>query len=94
MSVLYDPSIFITRSISQVQATAIEGGLIAVLVLLFLRSILSTIVIAVSIPIAIIATFILFSIPVVYSLMEDVRRRLQGFWGKKTLVEENGHAGG
>jgi hydrophobic/amphiphilic exporter-1 (mainly G- bacteria), HAE1 family len=94
LSVLYDRSTFITRSISQVQATAIEGGLIAVLVLLFLRSILSTIVIAVSIPIAIIATFILFSIPVVYSLMEDVRRRLQGLWGKKTLVEENGHAGG
>jgi len=63
LSVLYDRSTFITRSISQVQSTAIQGGLIAVLVLLvFLRSMLSTIVIAVSIPIAIIATFILLYI--------------------------------
>jgi HAE1 family hydrophobic/amphiphilic exporter-1 len=60
LSVLYDRSTFITRSIKQVQATAIQGGAIAVLVLLvFLRSLISTVVIAVSIPIAIIATFIL-----------------------------------
>jgi len=60
LSVLYDRSTFITRSIKQVQDTAIQGGAIAVLVLLvFLRSLISTVVIAVSIPIAIIATFIL-----------------------------------
>jgi len=60
LSVLYDRSTFITRSINQVQDTAIQGGAIAVLVrLVFLRSLISTVVIAVSIPIAIIATFIL-----------------------------------
>ncbi|AOY76335.1 efflux RND transporter permease subunit [Clostridium formicaceticum] len=55
-----DQSLFIRRSISNVAKTAAFGGLLAVLILyLFMKSLKNTLVIALSIPISIIATFTL-----------------------------------
>jgi HAE1 family hydrophobic/amphiphilic exporter-1 len=55
-----DQSIFIEKSIANVTSSAVVGGLLAILVLfIFLRNLRTTFVIAVSIPISIIATFIL-----------------------------------
>jgi HAE1 family hydrophobic/amphiphilic exporter-1 len=55
-----DSSEYIKNAIGNVSSTAVYGGLLAVLVLLFfLGSVRSTLVIAVSIPISIIATFAL-----------------------------------
>jgi len=51
---------YINRSISAVSDAAISGGLLAILVLLFfLRRVRSTLIISVSIPMSIIATFVL-----------------------------------
>ncbi len=59
-SVLFDQSVFIERSIREVRQNAIIGGLLAVLVLfLFLKDLRSTFVIALSIPVSIISTFVL-----------------------------------
>lgn len=58
MELLSDQSTFIKGSIDEVMQTAFLGGLLAVLVLyLFLNNVSTTIIIAVSIPISIIATF-------------------------------------
>ncbi len=58
MALLSDQSTFIENSINEVKNTAILGGIFAVLVLfLFLRSGYSTFIIALSIPLSIIATF-------------------------------------
>ncbi|MEO8217757.1 MAG: efflux RND transporter permease subunit [Acidobacteriota bacterium] len=55
-----DQSRFIQQSVKEVLSNAIIGGLIAVMVLLFfLKDLRSTLIIAVSIPISIIATFFL-----------------------------------
>ena len=55
---LSDQSIFIENSVNEVKSTAISGGLLAVLVLfLFLRNFPVTIIIGLSIPISVIATF-------------------------------------
>ena len=57
---IIDSSDFIQRSISNVGSVAMYGGLIAVIVLLFfLRNIRSTAIIAVAIPLSIVATFAL-----------------------------------
>jgi HAE1 family hydrophobic/amphiphilic exporter-1 len=57
----YDQAQFIDNSIVDLQVSAVIGGLLAVLVLLFfLRSYRSTLVVACSIPISIISTFTLF----------------------------------
>lgn len=57
---IIDTSDYIKRSISNVGDSALYGGLLAVLVLLFfLRNIRSTLVISVAIPISIVATFAL-----------------------------------
>jgi len=57
---IMDTSDFIKRSISNVGSSALYGGIFAVIVLLFfLLSIRSTLVIATAIPISIIATFVL-----------------------------------
>lgn len=57
---LFDRAKFIRLSIAQVEKSAVLGGCIAVLVLLFfLRSLRPTIIIALSIPLAVVATFIL-----------------------------------
>lgn len=58
--VLFDQSGFIEQSIADVRSAALLGGVLAVLVLLvFLRNITSALIIATSIPISIIATFML-----------------------------------
>jgi HAE1 family hydrophobic/amphiphilic exporter-1 len=55
---VYDESLYITRSIDQVQTSLIVGGALAIMVLLlFLRSFTSTIVVATAIPISVIGTF-------------------------------------
>lgn len=60
LDVIFDTSQFIRDSIDNVVSNMLVGGLLAILVLLFfLRSIRGTLVIAVSIPIAVIATFAL-----------------------------------
>lgn len=58
LSVIDDQSVFIQKSISAVQSAAIWGGILAVLVLyFFLRNGSATFIIALSIPISIVATF-------------------------------------
>jgi HAE1 family hydrophobic/amphiphilic exporter-1 len=60
VQVLNDSSRFIERSIATVEEHALLGGLLAVLILLvFLRSIRSTLIVSLSIPISLIATFAL-----------------------------------
>jgi HAE1 family hydrophobic/amphiphilic exporter-1 len=60
MEVLFDQSRFIKTSINEVLLNAILGGLLAVIVLyLFLRDLRSTAIIGVSIPVSIMATFVL-----------------------------------
>ena len=55
---LSDQSIFIESSVNEVKETAITGGLLAIIVLfVFLRLLSPTVIIALSIPISIIATF-------------------------------------
>jgi HAE1 family hydrophobic/amphiphilic exporter-1 len=57
---LFDQSTFIEHAVSQVKSNALVGGLLAVLVLfLFLGDLRSTLTIAVSIPISVVATFML-----------------------------------
>ena len=58
LEVAYDQSIFITRSIDEVKSSALQGaGLAIIILLIFLRSIRSTFVVGISIPVSIIATF-------------------------------------
>ncbi|HPF69582.1 MAG TPA: efflux RND transporter permease subunit [Candidatus Krumholzibacteria bacterium] len=59
MTVLFDQSHFIRQAVSEVRNAAILGGALAVLVLLlFLRDLRSTLIIATSIPISVVATFV------------------------------------
>jgi hydrophobic/amphiphilic exporter-1 (mainly G- bacteria), HAE1 family len=59
MTVLFDQSHFIQQAVSEVRNAALIGGLLAVILLmLFLRDVRSTVIIATSIPISVIATFI------------------------------------
>jgi len=58
ISLVYDQSTFISNAISEVKSAAIIGGLLAMLVLyLFLRSVIPTLIISLSIPVSVIATF-------------------------------------
>jgi len=58
LTVVYDQSTFITNAISEVKSAAIIGGLLAMVILyLFLRSITPTLIISLSIPVSVIATF-------------------------------------
>jgi len=60
LTVITDQARYIRDSVSQVLQTALYGGLLAILVLfLFLRSWKTTLIIAVAIPISVIATFFL-----------------------------------
>jgi len=60
ISVAYDSSEEISQSINSVKETAIEGGILAVAILLvFLRSIKSTLIIGISIPLAVVITLFL-----------------------------------
>ncbi len=57
---VFDSSKFITRSINNLRESAISGGLLAILaLLLFLRNFRSTMIVAASIPITVIGTFLL-----------------------------------
>ena len=57
---IFDSSKFITQSINNLRESAISGGLLAIFaLLLFLRNIRSTLIVAASIPITIIGTFML-----------------------------------
>jgi len=59
LTVLFDQSRFIAQAVGEVRNAALIGGLLAVLVLiLFLRDVRSTLIIATSIPLSVIATFI------------------------------------
>ncbi len=59
LTVLFDQSLFIQQSVDEVSDAALVGGLLAILVLfLFLRDLRSTLIIATTIPISVIATFI------------------------------------
>ncbi len=55
---VYDQSVFISSAVSEVRNAGIIGGILAVIVLyLFLRNFWATVIISVSIPVSIIATF-------------------------------------
>ena len=55
---IYDQSVFIKQAIDSVKSAAIMGGILAMLVLyLFLKDFWATIIISVSIPVSVIATF-------------------------------------
>lgn len=55
---VYDQSIFISSAVNEVRTAGIIGGILAVLVLyFFLRNFWSTVIISISIPVSIIATF-------------------------------------
>lgn len=58
IEVLFDQSEFIRQSLNEVRDAALMGGLLAILVLFaFLRDVRSTLIIAVAIPVSIVATF-------------------------------------
>lgn len=58
LEILSDQSIFIQNSIDEVQKSALLGGAMAVLVLLvFLRSVVHTLIVALTIPVSVVATF-------------------------------------
>jgi len=55
---LSDQSIFIENAVNEVKSTAVMGGLLAVIVLfVFLRNFIVTLIVGISIPISIVATF-------------------------------------
>jgi len=58
LQLLSDQSVFIRNSINEVQSNAISGGIIAIVVLfLFLRNLTQTLIVSLTIPISILATF-------------------------------------
>jgi len=60
LSVLFDQSHFIEQAIKEVRDSALIGGILAIGVLfLFLRELRSTIIVATTIPLAVVATFLL-----------------------------------
>jgi len=59
LTVLFDQSAFIQQSIDDVRTAAVEGGLLAIAVLVFfLRDFRSAMIVAMAIPLSVIATFI------------------------------------
>ena len=58
LSEIYDQSVFIKQAIDNVKSAAVMGGILAMLVLyLFLKDFWATVIISVSIPVSVIATF-------------------------------------
>jgi len=58
LDLLSDQSVFIKNSVDEVKSTAVMGGLLAVLVLfIFLRKMSATLIVGLSIPVSIVATF-------------------------------------
>lgn len=61
ISITYDQGNYIKNSVLNVQESALLGGLLAILVIfLFLRNARSTLIVALSIPLSLMATFIMF----------------------------------
>jgi HAE1 family hydrophobic/amphiphilic exporter-1 len=59
MTVLFDQSHFIQQAVNEVRSSAVIGGALAIIVLMFfLRDVRSTLIIATSIPISVVTTFI------------------------------------
>jgi len=59
LTVLFDQSQFIQQAVNEVRNSALIGGVLAIIVLfLFLKDVRSTLIIATSIPISVVATFI------------------------------------
>ncbi|HLU47622.1 MAG TPA: efflux RND transporter permease subunit, partial [Planctomycetota bacterium] len=59
LTLLFDQSRFISRALVEVQESALVGGVLAIIVLfLFLRDVRSTLIIATSIPLSVVATFL------------------------------------
>ena len=59
ISVLFDQSRFIERAVSEVRSSAVLGGILAIAVLFaFLRDLRSTLIIAISIPLSLVAAFL------------------------------------
>ncbi|RKZ14178.1 AcrB/AcrD/AcrF family protein, partial [bacterium] len=59
LTILFDQSHFIEQAVNEVRNAALIGGVLAIMVLLFfLRDLRSTLIIATSIPISVVATFI------------------------------------
>ena len=60
IAIVFDQAVFIEQAVEEVLYTAILGGILAVLVLyLFLENLKSTVIISLSIPISVVATFFL-----------------------------------
>ena len=60
IDVVMDASVFIKRSVNHLKRVALEGGILAIiLILVFLRNSSSTIIISTAIPISVVTTFIL-----------------------------------
>jgi HAE1 family hydrophobic/amphiphilic exporter-1 len=60
LDVLFDQSVFIESAVREVRGNAIQGGILSILIIfLCLRHLRSTIIIALSIPVSIVATFVL-----------------------------------
>ena len=58
LTILFDQSIFISQAVGEVRKAALIGGALAIIILFFfLRDIRSTLIVATSIPISVIATF-------------------------------------
>ena len=83
LTLVYDQSTFISNAISEVKSAAIIGGLLAMLVLyLFLRSIVPTLIISLSIPVSVIATFnLMYGNDITLNIMSlAVLHWLQVYW--------------
>jgi HAE1 family hydrophobic/amphiphilic exporter-1 len=60
VDVIYDHSVFIKRAIEGVRDAAVQGGILAIIILLFfLKDVRSSLIVAVAIPISIMGTFFL-----------------------------------
>ena len=71
MEIVFDQATFIQQAVDQVLETAIIGGFLAVLILFFfLRSLKSTLIIALSIPLSVITTFfVMFAFDISLNIM-------------------------
>jgi HAE1 family hydrophobic/amphiphilic exporter-1 len=60
IDLVWDSSDYIKKSVSNVERSALEGGLLAIfIILVFLRSFSSTLIISVAIPVSVVVTFVL-----------------------------------
>jgi HAE1 family hydrophobic/amphiphilic exporter-1 len=60
IDLVWDSSDYIKKSVSNVERSALEGGLLAIIIILvFLRSFSSTLIISVAIPVSVLVTFVL-----------------------------------